>query len=74
MSQRVIDRHKAGLDALEQRSAPIFAIDFGQTDQPDTVSQRLCLRDIGGDDLADAANVDAVKIDFGTEAERGTYR
>ncbi len=70
----VVDRYKAWLHALIQRRASIFAIDFGKADQADAISQRLRLRDVSSDDLANAANIDTVKIDAAAKAERGEDR
>ena len=55
------------MHALKNLRTSVFAVDFGKTDQANTIAQCLCLRDIGSENFADTAHFDARKIDFRSE-------
>ncbi len=71
MRQRVRLRHQAGVDALEQAGgAAALGARLGEADEADAVAQRLRLRDVGGDDVADAGDRRGIEIDPRPEGQR----
>ena len=52
----------------------IFAVNFRKSNKADAIAQRLCLCDIGSQNLSYAANVYTAKIDDRPKAERRQNR
>ena len=71
MRQRMAERDKAWFNALENIRRAIVAVDFGKPDEADTITQRLCLGDVGRQYFANTARFDAAKINDRAKAERG---